>query len=150
MYALSMHFMATLSFSRRVHTQMSLWNLEWLRFWRRPSTFAKKRTLGRFAWTLPLFTYSTSSRKANATLQCPVSPGSYTVVQTVALPKEIPKGAFVVSLFFFVFTLYQPSSLFQSTDTQQTMTICYASNLRLTLWNDHSHVYGDFVEPSIL
>lgn len=29
---------------------------------------------------------------ANATLQCPVQPGDYTIVQTVDLPREIPKG----------------------------------------------------------
>lgn len=34
-----------------------------------------------------------NSRNANATIQCPVEPGDYTVVQTVSLPKEIPPGA---------------------------------------------------------
>lgn len=32
-------------------------------------------------------------RNANATVQCPVEGGDYTVVETVALPKEIPQGA---------------------------------------------------------
>jgi hypothetical protein len=32
-------------------------------------------------------------RKNNVTVQCPVEPGEYEVVQTVQLPKEIPKGA---------------------------------------------------------
>jgi len=36
------------------------------------------------------------ARNANATVSCPVEPGPYTVVQTVALPKEIPKAKFVV------------------------------------------------------
>ncbi|KAJ6519920.1 ML domain-containing protein [Mycena sanguinolenta] len=36
------------------------------------------------------------SRKANATISCPVEPGPYEVVHTVALPKEIPKAKFVV------------------------------------------------------
>lgn len=31
-------------------------------------------------------------RNANATVQCPVKPGQYSVSQTVELPKEIPKG----------------------------------------------------------
>lgn len=34
----------------------------------------------------------TPSRNANATLQCPIQKGDYTVVQEVALPKEIPQG----------------------------------------------------------
>ncbi|KAF9569648.1 hypothetical protein CPC08DRAFT_812643 [Agrocybe pediades] len=38
------------------------------------------------------------ARNANATVQCPVEPGSYTVVQTVALPKEIPKAKFTVAV----------------------------------------------------
>ncbi|KAJ7254017.1 ML domain-containing protein [Mycena haematopus] len=36
------------------------------------------------------------ARNANATVSCPVEPGPYEVVQTVALPKEIPKAKFVV------------------------------------------------------
>ncbi|KAG6897353.1 hypothetical protein C0992_002279 [Termitomyces sp. T32_za158] len=32
------------------------------------------------------------ARKANATVQCPVQPGMYTVEQTVTLPWEIPRG----------------------------------------------------------
>jgi hypothetical protein len=32
------------------------------------------------------------SRTANASVQCPVEKGDYTVVQTVSLPKEIPQG----------------------------------------------------------
>ena len=31
-------------------------------------------------------------RNANASVQCPVQPGEYTLQQTVALPKEIPQG----------------------------------------------------------
>ncbi|CAG8757466.1 15794_t:CDS:2, partial [Acaulospora colombiana] len=34
------------------------------------------------------------ARKANATIQCPVEPGDYTLVQKVALPKEIPPGEY--------------------------------------------------------
>ncbi|KAF8216127.1 ML domain-containing protein [Mycena galopus ATCC 62051] len=36
------------------------------------------------------------ARNANATVSCPVEPGPYEVVQTVALPKEIPKAKFMV------------------------------------------------------
>ncbi|KAK7064148.1 Phosphatidylglycerol/phosphatidylinositol transfer protein [Favolaschia claudopus] len=36
------------------------------------------------------------ARKANASISCPVQPGPYEVVQTVALPKEIPKAKFTV------------------------------------------------------
>lgn len=35
---------------------------------------------------------------ANATVQCPVAPGSYEVVQSVELPKEIPHAKFQVQL----------------------------------------------------
>jgi len=38
------------------------------------------------------------ARNANATVQCPVEPGEYTVEQTVALPKEIPKAKFTVDV----------------------------------------------------
>jgi len=35
-------------------------------------------------------------RTNNATLQCPVEPGEYDIVQTVDLPREIPKAKFIV------------------------------------------------------
>ncbi|KAF9532006.1 ML domain-containing protein [Crepidotus variabilis] len=38
------------------------------------------------------------ARNANATVQCPVNKGEYTVVQTVALPKEIPAAKFTVQV----------------------------------------------------
>ncbi|KAF8591937.1 hypothetical protein K439DRAFT_615359 [Ramaria rubella] len=38
------------------------------------------------------------AKKANVSIQCPVSPGEYTVVQTVALPKEIPPAKFSVEV----------------------------------------------------
>lgn len=41
------------------------------------------------------FTQS-ASRNANATVQCPVQPGPYSVSQTVELPQEIPKAKFSV------------------------------------------------------
>ncbi|EGN92387.1 hypothetical protein SERLA73DRAFT_191259 [Serpula lacrymans var. lacrymans S7.3] len=38
------------------------------------------------------------ARGANASIQCPVDKGDYTVSHTVALPKEIPRAAFKVSV----------------------------------------------------
>jgi hypothetical protein len=56
-------------------------------------TYAKKRTFLSVPSTCsaengPL------SRNANASVTCPVDKGHYTVVQTVTLPKEIPRGMF--------------------------------------------------------
>merc|ERR1712000_323488 len=34
--------------------------------------------------------------KANATLQCPIQPGEYTIEQSVDLPREIPRAKFLV------------------------------------------------------
>jgi hypothetical protein len=49
-------------------------------------------------------TNSTLRRKNNATVQCPVEPGTYNVEQTVALPKEIPPGMACVHLITHLFT----------------------------------------------
>ncbi|KAH7931043.1 hypothetical protein BV22DRAFT_999375 [Leucogyrophana mollusca] len=38
------------------------------------------------------------ARTANASVQCPVTKGDYTVEQTVALPREIPQAKFTVSV----------------------------------------------------
>ncbi|RDB29487.1 Phosphatidylglycerol/phosphatidylinositol transfer protein [Hypsizygus marmoreus] len=38
------------------------------------------------------------ARNANATVQCPADPGAYVIEQTVALPKEIPRAKFIVSV----------------------------------------------------
>ncbi|WVQ96728.1 phosphatidylglycerol/phosphatidylinositol transfer protein [Kwoniella sp. CBS 9459] len=38
------------------------------------------------------------AENANATVQCPVKPGTYSVKQTVELPKEIPKAKFSVQV----------------------------------------------------
>jgi hypothetical protein len=38
------------------------------------------------------------ARKANASIQCPVETGEYTVSETIALPKEIPPAKFVVNV----------------------------------------------------
>ncbi|KAF9056247.1 MD-2-related lipid-recognition domain-containing protein [Panaeolus papilionaceus] len=38
------------------------------------------------------------ARNANASIQCPIEPGKYTVEHTVALPKEVPRAKFVVDV----------------------------------------------------
>ncbi|KAI5453492.1 Phosphatidylglycerol/phosphatidylinositol transfer protein [Naganishia albida] len=38
------------------------------------------------------------ARNANATVQCPIQPGSYDVNQTVELPREIPRAKFAVNV----------------------------------------------------
>jgi len=38
------------------------------------------------------------ARNGNVTVQCPVEPGSYHVVKTVTLPKEIPPAKFTISV----------------------------------------------------
>ncbi|KAG2366616.1 ML domain-containing protein [Suillus spraguei] len=38
------------------------------------------------------------ARTANATIQCPIEKGDYTVVETIALPKEIPQAKFSVNV----------------------------------------------------
>lgn len=39
-----------------------------------------------------------NSDNANATLTCPVEPGTYTLEQTVELPKEIPRAKFAIDV----------------------------------------------------
>ncbi|KAF8688433.1 hypothetical protein RHS03_09445, partial [Rhizoctonia solani] len=38
------------------------------------------------------------ARKNNVTIQCPVEPGEYEIVQTVQLPKETPRAKFIVDV----------------------------------------------------
>ncbi|KAF8604792.1 hypothetical protein BDV93DRAFT_81950 [Ceratobasidium sp. AG-I] len=38
------------------------------------------------------------ARNNNVTLQCPVEPGEYEVVQTVELPKETPRAKFIIDV----------------------------------------------------
>ncbi|KAJ7293673.1 ML domain-containing protein [Mycena rebaudengoi] len=52
--------------------------------------------LGRIKLLQKTFDLCEEGRKANADVSCPVEEGPLTVVQTVALPKEIPKAKFVV------------------------------------------------------
>ena len=56
-------------------------------------------------------------------MQCTVEEGSYTVVQTVELPKEIPRGrpAPVKRFSALKLTNIQPSSKSMSTDTPRMM-----------------------------
>ena len=37
------------------------------------------------------------SRKANASVQCPVQEGTYEIIHTVKLPKEIPPGELLLN-----------------------------------------------------
>ncbi len=37
------------------------------------------------------------SRNANTTVQCPIAAGPYEVQQTVALPKEVPRGMLIAN-----------------------------------------------------
>jgi hypothetical protein len=43
-----------------------------------------------------------SSEKANATLQCPIQPGDYDIVESVDLPREIPRGQFFLLYIYFL------------------------------------------------
>ncbi|KAL1737332.1 ML domain-containing protein [Schizophyllum commune] len=54
--------------------------------------------LGRIILLKKTFDICEEARKAEADVQCPVEKGPYTVVQTVDLPKEIPKAKFTVSV----------------------------------------------------
>lgn len=51
------------------------------------------------------------SRKADATVQCPIEPGEYEVVQTVALPKEIPRGIPCRYRLLFSIAHFKPSQI---------------------------------------
>ncbi|KAG6820105.1 hypothetical protein H0H93_005252 [Arthromyces matolae] len=52
--------------------------------------------LGLIKLLVKQFDVCEEARKANATIQCPVERGAYTVTQTVALPREIPRAKFAV------------------------------------------------------
>jgi len=57
--------------------------------------YAKKRMFSlplRLLWNRADMGWRRES--ANATVRCPVRPGTYSVQQTVELPKEIPKGEY--------------------------------------------------------
>jgi len=54
--------------------------------------------VGRIKLLQKTFDICEEARKANASIACPVEPGSYTIVQTVALPKEVPKMKYVINV----------------------------------------------------
>ncbi|KAJ7039952.1 ML domain-containing protein [Mycena alexandri] len=54
--------------------------------------------VGRIKLLQQTFDLCDEARKANATVSCPVEPGLYSIVQTVALPKEVPKLKYVINV----------------------------------------------------
>ncbi|KAJ7189449.1 ML domain-containing protein [Mycena pura] len=54
--------------------------------------------VGRIKLLEKTFDLCDEARKANATVSCPVQPGVHTVVQTVQLPKEVPKLKYVINV----------------------------------------------------
>ncbi|KAF8214224.1 ML domain-containing protein [Mycena galopus ATCC 62051] len=54
--------------------------------------------VGRIKLLQKTFDICEEARKANASVTCPVEPGSYTIVQTVELPKEVPKMKYVINV----------------------------------------------------
>jgi hypothetical protein len=84
-----------------------------------------------------------NSRNANATIQCPVERGSYILEQTVALPKEIPKGKLLRNYTRqSCWSAWQPNSMLTSRVTLSRTMICYVLSWGWTLWNP-SPVYGE-------
>ncbi|KAF7349891.1 ML domain-containing protein [Mycena venus] len=54
--------------------------------------------VGRIKLLQKTFDICEEARNANATVSCPVQPGAYSIVQTVALPKEVPKLKYVINV----------------------------------------------------
>ncbi|KAJ7785181.1 ML domain-containing protein [Mycena maculata] len=54
--------------------------------------------VGRIKLLQQTFDLCEEAEKANATISCPVEPGPYTIVQTVELPKEVPKLKYVINV----------------------------------------------------
>ena len=69
------------------------WSLGWSSFSRKDLTCVKRRKSRVTILGVNHFQKNTFRRAANASVLCPVQPGPYTVEQTVALPKEIPRGS---------------------------------------------------------
>ena len=68
------------------------------RFCRRSSTCAKRRKFRTLeALSLSSIFFLRISRKANASVQCPVQEGTYEIIHTVKLPKEIPPGELLLN-----------------------------------------------------
>ncbi|KAJ7635276.1 ML domain-containing protein [Roridomyces roridus] len=53
---------------------------------------------GRIKLPQKRFDLCEEARKANATISCPVEPGVYQVVQSVDLPKEVPKAKYTINV----------------------------------------------------
>ncbi|KAJ7078318.1 ML domain-containing protein [Mycena belliarum] len=54
--------------------------------------------VGRIKLLQQTFDICEEARKANASVSCPVEPGAYTIVQSVELPKEVPKLKYVINV----------------------------------------------------
>ncbi|KAJ7055694.1 ML domain-containing protein [Mycena amicta] len=54
--------------------------------------------VGRIKLLERTFDLCEEARNANASVSCPVEPGLHTIEQTVALPKEVPKLKYVISV----------------------------------------------------
>jgi len=54
--------------------------------------------VGRIKLLQKTFDLCEEARNANATVSCPVEPGPYTIVQSVELPKEVPKLKYVINV----------------------------------------------------
>ncbi|KAJ7263449.1 ML domain-containing protein [Mycena rebaudengoi] len=54
--------------------------------------------VGRIKLLQKTFDICEEARNANASVSCPVEPGPYTIVQSVELPKEVPKLKYVVTV----------------------------------------------------
>ncbi|KAJ7136754.1 ML domain-containing protein [Mycena epipterygia] len=54
--------------------------------------------VGRIKLLEQTFDLCEEAQKANATISCPVEPGVYSIVQTVELPKEVPKLKYVIAV----------------------------------------------------
>ncbi|KAK7046331.1 ML domain-containing protein [Favolaschia claudopus] len=53
---------------------------------------------GRIKLLHKIFDICEEARNANASVSCPVEPGEYSIVQTVELPKEVPKLKYVINV----------------------------------------------------
>lgn len=68
-------------------------------------------------------------RNANASVQCPIEEGKYEVEQTVALPREIPRGKLSPLHAAILLTPFgQPSSMFSYKHIPLMTKTCFASN----------------------
>jgi len=54
--------------------------------------------VGRIKLLEKTFDLCEEARNANATVSCPVEPGPYSIIQSVELPKEVPKLKYVINV----------------------------------------------------